>query len=73
MISIPECRKLLGSYADGLSDEKIEKMRNDSYKLADIIFEMWIERRNDPEFRAKLAKYAETDTMPNGKEPPGFS
>ena len=41
MISIEKFKKLLGSEAQNLTDKEIEQIRNDQYKLADILFDMW--------------------------------
>ena len=52
-ISIAEFKKLLGSEAQNLTDKEIEQIRNDQYKLADILFEMWWKDKKD---NKKLSK-----------------
>jgi hypothetical protein len=44
MISLDECRKLLGPTCE-LSDEELERLRDDLYALADIVVTAFLERR----------------------------
>lgn len=39
MLSIEKSKELLND--DSLSDEEVEKIRDDMYELAEIIFEKW--------------------------------
>jgi hypothetical protein len=55
-ISIPEFKKLLGSAAAGLSDAEIERVRDLEDRLADIIFDSWLRKRNSPPGVAKLSE-----------------
>ena len=41
MLTIERCKKILGNKAEGLSDEKIEKMRDELYISANLAFEHW--------------------------------
>lgn len=47
MISFDEFKKLLGPAADGLSDADIEHIRDIEYRLADIVFDDWLRKRNE--------------------------
>jgi hypothetical protein len=54
MIPINEFKKLLGTAASGLSDAEIEHIRNLEVRLADIIFDVWLRKRNSqPEIAKK--------------------
>ena len=46
MISFEEFKKILGSYADGKSDEEINNLRILLDKMADIIFDRWLRKLN---------------------------
>jgi hypothetical protein len=48
MIPFDEFKKLLGSEAEGLSDVEIERIRDIEHRLADIIFDAWLQERNSP-------------------------
>ena len=48
MIPIPEFKKLLGPVAAGLSDVEIERLRDLEDRLADIVFDAWLRKRNPP-------------------------
>ncbi len=41
MISLPKFKELLGDEARGLSDEKIERVRDAQYQLARLAFDKW--------------------------------
>jgi len=45
MISISKCKKALGDAAKKLSDEEVKKIRDIRDKLADIIFDQWLEEK----------------------------
>ena len=46
MISLEECRKLLGDAAHGLSDAELEHLRQQAYGLADIALRTALARRD---------------------------
>jgi hypothetical protein len=46
MIPLHEFKKLLGSAASGLSDAEIERLRDLEDRLADIVFDAWLRKRN---------------------------
>lgn len=41
MISIEKMRELLGNEGKGLSDEELERLRDDQYQLAELAFGQW--------------------------------
>jgi hypothetical protein len=45
VIPLPEFKKLLGPAGENLSDEEILRIRELQYRLAGIIFELWLSRR----------------------------
>jgi hypothetical protein len=45
LISIARCRELLDDEADGLSDHEVDLIRRHADAMAQIIVEMFIERR----------------------------
>ena len=45
MISLTECRKILGDAARDLSDADLERLRQEVYGLADITVSVFLERR----------------------------
>ena len=47
MISIEESRKILGKLGKKLSDEQVEKLRNDLYRMVSIILDDYYERKDD--------------------------
>jgi hypothetical protein len=47
-ISIARCRELLGDEADTLTDQDIEKIRRHAETMAQIVVEMFVERRRIP-------------------------
>ena len=47
MISLPDFKKLLGSYAESLTDEQVKRLRDMEYQIADVIFDQWLSRRNE--------------------------
>jgi hypothetical protein len=56
-IPIPEFKKLLGSAALKLSDYEVEHLRDLEDRLADIIFDSWLRRRNSQPGLAELSKH----------------
>jgi hypothetical protein len=46
MIPLHEFKKLLGNTASTLSDAEIERLRDMEDRLADIIFDAWLRKRN---------------------------
>jgi hypothetical protein len=58
MISLAECRKILGDAGRALSDAELDRLRRELYGLADITVTCFLNRRN------------RTDTQP-AKEPSG--
>lgn len=46
MISLAECRKILGEAARGLSDAELERLRRELYGLADITVTCFLNKRN---------------------------
>ena len=55
-ISITEFKKLLGSVASGLSDSEIERLRDLEDRLADIVFDSWLRKRNPQLGMAELSE-----------------
>ena len=47
-ISIARCRELLGDEADTLTDEDIELIRRHAETMAQVVVEMFVERRRIP-------------------------
>jgi hypothetical protein len=56
MIPIHEFKQLLGTGASGLSDAEIERIRDLEDRLADIVFDAWLRKRNS---QAEMAKKPE--------------
>jgi hypothetical protein len=46
MIPLPTFRKLLGSAAEGLSEEEVAAIRDIEYQLADAIIEFWLRKKH---------------------------
>ena len=46
MIPFHEFKKLLGPAASGLSNAEIERLQDLEIRLADIIFDAWLRKRN---------------------------
>ena len=55
-ISITEFKKLLGSVASELSDSEIERLRDLEDRLADIVFDSWLRKRNPQPGTAELSE-----------------
>lgn len=53
MIPLSEFKKLPGIAALGLSDAEIERLRDMQDRLADIVFDAWLRKRNPPPELAK--------------------
>jgi hypothetical protein len=47
-ISIARCRELLGDEADTLTDQDIELIRQHAETMAQVVVEMFVERRRIP-------------------------
>jgi hypothetical protein len=52
VIPLPEFKKLLGPALAGLSDEEVERIREVEDRLADIVFEMWLQHRGGSDSKA---------------------
>ncbi len=48
MITLNECRRILGDAARGLSDAELERLRHELYGLADITVSTFLARQNRP-------------------------
>jgi hypothetical protein len=48
MIPLEEFKKSLGTLADSLSEVEILALREKLDRLADIVFDMWLRKRNGP-------------------------
>ena len=60
MISTPEFKKALGTETVDLSDADIEHMKDLGDRLAAIIFDSWLRKRN---LQATVARINENDTL----------
>jgi hypothetical protein len=47
MVSVEECRRILGQSAEGMTDEQIEAMRADLERTADVLFDQMVEAGRD--------------------------
>lgn len=56
MIPIHEFKKLLGAAATDLSDVEIERLRDLEDRLADILFDAWLRKRNQQPDVAKKSE-----------------
>lgn len=45
MIPLLEFKKLLGEYAKNLTDQEIEEIRHEQYKIAEMAFKAWTQRK----------------------------
>lgn len=45
MILLPEFIRMLGSQAEGLSDEEILKRKDHMEKLVALLYDLWLEER----------------------------
>ena len=45
MISLSEFKKLLGDYGKNLTDQQIEEIRNEQYKVAEMAFKVWMREK----------------------------
>jgi len=48
-MSFPEFKKLIGPLANTMTDAEIEKLRELEYRFADVVFDWWLRKRNNPE------------------------
>ncbi len=48
MFDLVEFRALLGTAADELTDDEIERIRTADYELADAIIDWWLRKRTFP-------------------------
>jgi hypothetical protein len=48
MIPFLEFKKLLGDTGTILSNEEVESIRDTEERLADILFDSWLRKRNSP-------------------------
>ena len=55
-IPIQKFKKLLGPAASELSDSEIERLRDLEDRLADIVFDSWLRKRNSQPELAKLSE-----------------
>ena len=46
MISLAECRKILGDAGRGLSDAELDRLRHELYGLADITVTCFLNKKN---------------------------
>ena len=46
MLSTEEFKKALGSKSKNLTDEEMERRRDIQNKFADVIFDIWLKKRN---------------------------
>jgi hypothetical protein len=53
MIPLEEFKKSLGPLADTLSEAEILALREQLDRLADVVFDMWLRKRNGPNEPAK--------------------
>jgi hypothetical protein len=51
MISLAECRRILGDAARGLSDAELERLRRELYGLADITVSSFLATKTDKKHR----------------------
>ena len=47
MLTIEQARKSLPDNGKDLSDEEVEKIRDEFYQLTSIIFDTWLSERNE--------------------------
>lgn len=45
MIPLAKFKKLLGKYAENLSESEVEQIRLDMYQLADTAFDVWVKEK----------------------------
>lgn len=46
MINLHEFKKLLGDHGKQLSDDELFRLREVQYKIADIVFDQWLKKKN---------------------------
>ncbi|EKD24128.1 MAG: hypothetical protein ACD_81C00100G0004 [uncultured bacterium] len=46
MISITDFKNLLGAYGERLTEEQVRQLYDWEYRMADAIFDQWLERNN---------------------------
>ena len=44
MLSIARCRQILGTFAEGMSDARIERLRDQLYGFADVTVAVFLEQ-----------------------------
>jgi len=64
MLSLEECRKILGDQARGLSDAELDHLRQQLYGVADIAISCFLTRRDEGVTLPSKA----TATPPNAPE-----
>jgi len=47
MIDLEKYKRSLGSVAESMTDEQIEKLRAMHDQIADLVFDIWLKKRND--------------------------
>lgn len=60
-VSIEECRRILGSSAENMTDAEVEKMRDGLEQTADVLYTQMVEAgRNGLEMQRWLSHFRET-------------
>jgi hypothetical protein len=60
-VSIEECRRILGSSAENMTDAEVEKMRDGLEQTADVLYRQMVEAgRNGLEMQRWLSHFRET-------------
>ena len=58
MVSIAECRRILGESAEGMTDQQVEGMRAELERTADVMFDAMIEAGKNGLEAARWISYA---------------
>ncbi len=45
MLSLPECKQLLGDEAENMTDGEVERLRDDLYSVADVLVDVCLSPR----------------------------